>query len=291
VHNSIIFAITKDKMARIFGFRENKIEEQEMGFLDHLEELRWHILRSALSVLICSVIVFSSKNFVFDTVIFGPLRKDFLTYKLLCKIGPGACMSPPNITLTTREFGEQFFVHFTVAVWLGLMISFPIIVWEIWKFVKPGLYEKEKSATRGIVFVCSFLFLSGVLFGYFVLAPFAINWLGNYSVGAQTINAPTLSSYVNYMTMFTIPTGLIFELPLGAFFLGKIGVLTSDFLKNYRRHAIVVIFIVAAIVTPPDVVTQILISIPILILYEVSILVVKRIEKKSLSDSKEVINA
>ncbi|HRG20167.1 MAG TPA: twin-arginine translocase subunit TatC [Saprospiraceae bacterium] len=263
----------------IFRKKHTK-EEVEMGFLDHLEALRWHILRSAASILICGIVVFSAKDFTFNTLIFGPLKKDFITYRLLCKLGEAACMTPPDITLTTREFGEQFFVHFQVAFWLGLILSFPLVIWEIWKFVKPGLYENEKQVTRGIVFVCSTLFLLGVSFGYFVIAPFAITWLGNYSVGTNAINAPTLSSYVNYITMFTIPTGLIFELPIGAYFLGKIGVISSAFLRNYRRHAIVIIFIVAAIVTPPDVVSQILISLPVLLLYEVSIMVVRSIEKK-----------
>lgn len=278
-------------MALPFLKRKNQEDEKEMGFLDHLETLRWHILRSVLYILVCGIAIFILKDFTFNTVIFGPLRKDFLTYSVLCNIGPAACMGPPDIQLATREFGEQFFVHMLVSFWLGIIISFPLIVWEIWKFVKPGLYENEKKVTKGIVAVCSFLFISGVLFGYYVIAPFAIAFLGNYSVGMATINQPTLSSYVNYLTMFTIPTGLIFELPLGAYFLGKIGILSSGFLRSYRRHAIVIIFIVAAIVTPPDIISQILISIPILFLYEVSIWVVKGIEKKSLiEESKSLTN-
>ena len=173
---------------------------------------------------------------------------------------------------------------------MGLIFAFPVVLWEIWRFVKPGLYENEKSVTRGVVFVCTFLFYLGVSFGYFVIAPFAVTWLGNYTVGMEAINQPTLESYINYMTMFTIPTGLVFELPLGAYFLGKLGVLTSSFLKTYRKHAVIIIFIVAAIVTPPDMITQILISFPILILYEVSIFVVKGIEKKNTMELAKVEN-
>lgn len=271
-------------------------EEKEMGFLDHLEELRWHILRSALAIVTCSIVVFLSKDFVFNKIIYGPLKPDFPTYRFFCWLGELACIQPAgNFKLHTREFGEQFFVHFGVSMWMGIILAFPIVVNEIWKFVKPGLYEKERRATRNIVFVMSALFILGVLFGYFVVSPFAITFLSNYTVGTETVNAPTLSSYVNYITMFTIPTGLIFELPIGAFFLGKIGIISSAFLKNYRRHAIVVIFIVAAIVTPPDVVSQVLISMPILLLYEVSIMVVKRIEKNNLieapaSETKEITN-
>jgi sec-independent protein translocase protein TatC len=266
----------------LFGNKnQNANGETEMGFFDHIEVLRWHILRSVLAILVGGIIFFVNKEFTFNTLAFGPLREDFATYRFLCWMGEITCMQPPAITLSTREFGEQFFVHFKVAFWLGLISSFPYVLWEIWRFVKPGLYDNEKSVTRGVVFICTFLFFSGVSFGYFVIAPFAVTWLGNYTVGMEAINQPTLDSYISYMTMFTIPTGLVFELPLGAYFLAKLGVLSSSFLKSYRRHAIVVIFIIAAIVTPPDIVTQILISCPILILYEVSIVIVKGIERKN----------
>jgi sec-independent protein translocase protein TatC len=257
-------------------------EEKEMGFLDHLEELRWHIFRSVLSIFICAIIVFLSKDFVFNTVIFGPLRPDFPTYQFLCWLGKEACIVPPDFKLETKEFGEQFFVHLSVSFWIGLICSFPIILAEIWKFVMPGLYASEIKATRSIVYICSLLFICGVLFGFYVLAPFAITFLGSYSLGDKVVSAPTISSYVNYLTMFTIPTGLIFQLPVAAYFLGKLGVLSSAFLKEYRRHAYVVIIIVAAIVTPPDVTSQILIAIPMSILFEVSITVIKGIEKKKL---------
>jgi sec-independent protein translocase protein TatC len=266
----------------LFGKKNNsENNEDEMGFFDHLEVLRWHILRSILAILIAGIIFFVNKKFTFDTLVFGPLQENFPTYRFLCWMGEVTCMQPPNITLSTREFGEQFFVHFKVAFWMGLICSFPFVLWEIWRFVKPGLYENEKQVTRGVVFICTFLFFSGVAFGYFVIAPFAVTWLGNYSVGMEAINQPTLASYVSYLTMFTIPTGLVFELPLGAYFLGKLGVLSSNFLRSYRKHAIVVIFIIAAVVTPPDIVTQTLISMPILILYEVSILILKGIERKN----------
>jgi sec-independent protein translocase protein TatC len=260
---------------------ENESGEKEMGFLDHLEELRGHIFRAVLSIFVCGIIVFSAKDFVFNQVIFGPLNEDFPTYRLFCSISDLACMKPPKITLETKDFGEQFFVHFQVAFWIGLIVSFPVIINEIWKFVKPGLYDAEIKATRRIVSICSGLFIFGVLFGYFIMTPIAVNFLGNYSVGDKVVSAPTLSSYVTYLTMFTIPTGLVFQLPIAAFFLGKLGILSSEFLRTYRKHAVVVIVIVAAIVTPPDVTSQILITIPILILYEVSINVVKSIEKKN----------
>jgi sec-independent protein translocase protein TatC len=259
-------------------------EGEEMGFFDHIEVLRWHILRSVLAIIVGAIFFFAFAEITFDTIIYGPKKPSFITYQFLCKYLPKACFYPPEFKLITRELGEQFFVHMKVSFWMGLITAFPYIFWEFWSFLKPGLYSAERKAVRGIVFYCSFLFFSGVAFGYFVIAPVAITWLASYSVGTEAESAPTLASYVNYMTMFTLPTGLMFELPIVFYFLGKIGVVTSKFLSSYRRHAIVIIFIIAAIVTPPDVVTQILIGTPILFLYEISIWVVKRIEKQNAID-------
>jgi sec-independent protein translocase protein TatC len=253
--------------------------QNEMGFFDHLEELRWHIVRSLMAIITFGAVFFIAKSFTFDTIIFGPKKPEFITYRIICSISEAICFRPPQLDLITRELGEQFFTHIKVSFWMGIIIAFPYIFWEFWKFVSPGLYEREKKAARGIVFVCSMLFGAGVMFGYFIIAPFAVTWLGSYSVGSEAINAPTLASYVNYLTMFTIPTGVMFELPLLAYFLGKIGVLTSTYMAQFRRHAIVLIFLVAAILTPPDVITQIIISIPIIFLYELSIHVLRKIEK------------
>ena len=157
-------------------------------------------------------------------------------------------------------------------------MAFPYILWEVWRFVKPGLYDNEKRAARGFVLICSFLFLSGVLFGYFVIAPFAIKFLASYDIGA--INAPTLESYVNYMVLFTLPTGIIFQLPVLVYFLTKIGLIDAEFMRTYRRHAIVLILILSAMITPPDVITQFLIGIPLFFLYELSINVARRVKKQ-----------
>lgn len=254
--------------------------EPEMGFFDHLEVLRWHIIRSVLSIGVFGIIFFLAKSFTFDTIIYGPKRPTFITYELICKLAPSVCFRPPSFDLITREMGEQFFIHMSVSFWLGLICSFPYILWEFWRFIKPGLYPDERNSVGGFVFYCSFLFFLGIAFGYFIIAPFAISWLASYSVGTEAINAPTLASYVSYMTMFTIPTGITFELPMIVYILGKMGIVTSSFMRSYRRHAIVIIFIIAAIVTPPDVITQLLISAPVLILYEVSIAILKRLEKK-----------
>jgi sec-independent protein translocase protein TatC len=254
-------------------------EESEMGFLDHLEVLRWHIFRAVLAIVIAAIVVFLSKDFVFQDIIFAPKQPEFATYRFFCSLGEALCFKPPILDLKAIELGEQFFVHLKVSMWLGFTFAFPYVFWEFWRFIKPGLYPEERNSARGLVFVCSLLFVLGVLFGFYVISPFAITWLGGYSVGVDAVNMPSLASYVSYLTMFTIPAGLIFELPVLIYFLAKIGFITSDFLKAYRRHAIILILIVAAIITPPDVVTQMLIAIPVLFLYEIGILAAKRVEK------------
>ena len=254
-------------------------EEKDMSFLDHLEELRWHILRSLVGIVIIAIGVFLAKDFVFNEVILKPTQKDFITYKVFCQYTGILCSGPGEVTVYTRELGEQFMVHLKVSFWFGLIVAFPYVFWEVWKFVRPGLYENEQKATRGIVFVCTFLFLSGVLFGYFVIAPFAVAFLSTYTVSNIISDTFTLSSIVNYMTMFTIPTGIVFQLPVAIYFLSKMGIVTPEILVTYRRHAFVIILALAAIITPPDVMTQLLIGIPLFILYQISISVSRRVYK------------
>lgn len=262
--------------------QKTKIEpEKEMSFLEHLEELRMHIIRSALYILVVAIVVFLAKDFVFNTIIFGPLSKDFITFRILCSFGDLLCFEPPDMPLITRVMGEQFLVHIRVSFWLGFIVAFPLVLREIWMFAAPGLYPKEKKVSKGFFWITSGLFMFGVLFGYFIMAPFAIKFLGEYSVGDFATTSPTLSSYIGYMTMFTIPTGIVFELPVLVYFLAKLGVIGPQMMRTYRKHAIVVIAVVAAVITPPDVITMMLIGIPIYLLYEMSILVAQNVEKKS----------
>ncbi len=260
-------------------------EEKEMSFLDHLEELRWHIVRSVVSIFIFGIITFLAKDFVFNTLIAGPKSDWFPTYRMLCGLTEGLCFKPPKFDLITVGLGESFIVHLKASFFLGLTISFPYIFWEMWKFIKPGLYDDEKQAARGMVFVCSFLFVMGVCFGYFVVAPVAVSFLAGYDVGA--ISTVSITSYVNYLTMFTIPVGIIFELPVLVYFLAKVGLISAAFMRKYRRHAIVLILVLSAFITPPDVVTQFLIGIPLFFLYEISIIIAKRMEAKR---AKEIAN-
>ena len=250
----------------------------DMSFLEHLEALRWHILRSFVAILVVAVVVFTAKDFVFNKIIFAPKYGDFITYRVICSIADFLCFQPTEFEILTRDLGEQFIVHLKSSFWIGLVVAFPYVFYQIWKFVKPGLYDKEKKVTRGVVLICSLLFTLGVLFGYFIISPFAISFLSSYNVGATS--APTLASYINYMTMFTIPAGIVFELPVVVYFLAKLGVLGPKTMKKYRRHSIIVILIMASIITPPDMVTQILIAFPLFALYELSIVIARRVQKK-----------
>lgn len=257
----------------------------EMSFFDHIIELRTHILRSVLAISIIAVFFFLNKGFVFNTLLFGPRNPDFPTYRILCQfsnwvgLGNAMCFTPPVFKVITRELGEALMQHLYISFWLGVIGAFPFILWEFWKFVRPGLLDNERKAIRGVVSICSFLFLLGVVFGYYIIAPFSISFLAGYTVEGLDVS-PTLDSYVTYMTMFTLPMGLIFELPVLAYFMAKIGIVGAAFLRNYRRHAIIVILIIAAIITPPDVVSQTLVAIPLFGLYEASILVVARVQRQ-----------
>lgn len=253
---------------------------REMSFLDHLEELRWHLIRAILSILAIAIVVFIMKNFVFTNIIFAPKEADFITYRIFCSISDALCFAPPDFKVQAFKIEEQFVTHIKVSIILGFIVSFPYVFYEIWQFVKPGLYKKEVTAARGIVGVCSILFLIGVAFGYFIITPFALTFLTNYNL-ADTIAQPTLTSYVNNLTMYTLPTGLIFELPVVMFMLAKIGLVTEQDLKTYRKVAFVVILVVSAIITPPDLMTQLMITLPLYGLYELSIKVVARVEKKA----------
>ncbi len=266
---------------------KKKKNDHEMSFLEHLEVLRWHIIRALVAILVVAIGVFLAKDFIFDTIIFGPAKETFPTYRILCRISEALCFSPANLTIFKYKLAEEFLTHIKVSVWLGLIAAFPIIFNEIWRFVKPGLYEKEVKVARGAVFVCSLLFMFGVLFGYFIIAPFAVSFLTNYSISEFVEGASTtITSYVNNMVMYTLPSGLIFELPVVIYFLSKVGLVYPSFLRQYRKQALVVILVLAAIITPPDPITQMLIAGPLYILYEISIHISKRVHKKDAEEEK-----
>lgn len=256
-----------------------KSPEAEMSFLDHLDVLRKHIVRSLVAIILIGCVLFVIIQPVFDEVIFAHLKNDFISYQLFCEYLK-ICMVPPELNVITTELAEEFFQALKVAFYGGLIVAFPYVFFQFWSFIKPGLYPNEQKAARGVVGVCSFLFLVGTTFGYFILAPFAVNFLISYSVSETVTSSVTLSSYVGYMTMFILPTGILFQLPLLVYFLTKVGLITPGFMRQYRRHAFVLILVVSAILTPPDIFTQILIGVPVYGMYELSILVSSVVEKK-----------
>ena len=259
--------------------------KDEMSFLDHLEELRWHLIRSVLAIVIIGTIAFLFKDFIFDVLLFGPKNKDFITYRWFCSIsqtlgqGSSFCIEELPFRIQSRTVAGQFSAHLWTSVLAGFILSFPYIIYEFWKFISPGLYEKERKNARGFIFIASILFFIGVLFGYYIVTPLSINFLGNYSVSSEIFNDFDLSSYIGLLRASVLASGIIFELPIIIYFLTRVGVITPEFLKKNRKISLVLVLSLSAIITPPDVVSQIIVSIPILILYEVSIIISKIVTK------------
>lgn len=265
--------------------------EKEMSFIDHLEELRWHVLRSVLSVLILSIIAFLNKRLIFDFFIFGPTRSDFPTNRLFCWFGEqvgflkGLCVDQIEYVFINTDLAGQFFLHIKTSFIVGFILAFPYIFWEFWRFVKPALYTNEVQSTRGVVFLTSILFVLGCSFGYFIIAPFSINFLYSYSAVEIAQNMISIDNYISNVVSMVIPTGIMFELPMLAYFLSKIGLLTPEWMRNSRRFAYVIILFVLAIITPQgDMISLMLIAAPVVLLYEVSIMVSERVTKKYAED-------
>jgi sec-independent protein translocase protein TatC len=260
-------------------------QEKEMSFLDHLEELRWHIIRSTIAIIAAATLAFLGKSFLFDELIFGPTKTDFFTYDFLCRassiIGYDSfCNTAFDFEVQSRTMAGQFSAHIWTSITFGFVIAFPYVLYEFWKFVSPGLYTKERKNSKGFIFFSSLLFFIGVLFGYYVICPLSINFLGTYSVADQVHNDFDLNSYIGLVRASVLASGFIFELPIIIYYLTKIGLVTPQFLKNNRKYALVIVLIIAAIITPPDVASQIIVAIPVIILYQVSILISKIVIKK-----------
>tara|TARA_B110000285_G_C15102178_1_gene605660 strand:- start:60 stop:899 length:840 start_codon:yes stop_codon:yes gene_type:complete len=268
-------------------------DQNEMNFLQHLEELRWHLIRSIASVLIIAIVAFLNKSFVFDVIIFSPKGADFITYQFLCWLSVQLnaffptlisadvlCIGGNIPQLQNLNMSGQFTTHIMISVVTGFVVAFPYIFWEIWRFIKPGLMDKEKKLSRGTVFFSSFLFTTGILFGYFVIAPLSINFFSTYQVSADVANQFTLSTYISTLTTIVLACGVLFELPIVIYFLTRAGLIYPEMLQVYRKHAIVGAFVLSAILTPPDVFSQFLVTVPLAILYEISIVVSRRTVKK-----------
>jgi len=250
----------------------------EMSFLDHLEDLRWHLIRATLGILMAATLVFIFKKFIFDVIIFGPTNMDFPTYEGLCKISQligindtTFCADKFPFIIQNRTVAGQFSAHIWTSIYAGFIIAFPYVIYQLWSFIGPGLKENERRNSRGFLFTASVLFFLGVLFGYYIVTPLSLNFLANYQISEMISNEFDVSSVIAIVRSSAIASGFVFELPIIIYFLTKAGLVTPAFLKKYRKFALVIVLILAAVITPPDIASQVIVAIPILILYQVSI--------------------
>jgi sec-independent protein translocase protein TatC len=260
-------------------------EPGEMSFLDHLEELRWHLIRSLTAIFVFAIAAFVSKGIIFGEIILGPSKPSFWTYRMLCNLSEilnsdALCISELPFIIQSRQMTGQFSMHITSSFVIGLICAFPYAFWEIWRFVKPGLYDKERKAATGATFYVSLLFFMGVFFGYFVVTPISINFLSNYQIDPSILNEFDIISYVSTVTTLVLACALLFQLPIVVYFATKAGLVSSALLKTYRKHSIIVILMLSAVLTPPDPFSQVLIAIPLGLLYQLSILIAIKLEKK-----------
>lgn len=279
---------------RLFGRKKDGSEEKaEMSFIDHLEELRRHLFRSVLAVAAGMIVAGIYNEFIVDKIVLGPIHDDFVTFRKICQwghavgLGDKMCIGKVGVTMQNVDTTGQVSLFFTSLFVGGFIMAFPFVFNEFWKFVKPALTKNELKKTRGVIFWVSFLFFTGILFGYFILMPFSMNFLAAFSMSDSIQNIWTIKSYINTMMPLVLGSGLAFQMPLVIYFLAKIGIVTGSFLRKNRRYAIVAILIIAAIITPPDVISQVVVTLPLWLLYEISIVLASRVEKEKAKEEAE----
>ncbi len=264
---------------------ERNADEREMSFLDHLEELRWHLVRSLIAIVVFAVAAFLIPEIIFHTILLGPSRMDFVTYQMLCKLSQllqseAFCIDELPFIIQSRQMTGQFAMHITSSFVIGLICAFPYAFWEIWRFIKPGLYPRERKAASGATFYVSFLFITGVLFAYFIVTPVSVYFLANYQIDPSIKNEFDIISYLTTVIMINLAGGILFQLPIIVYFLTKAGLVTPQVMRTYRKHAIIIILILGAMITPPDPFSQILISLPLFGLYQISIMISARVLRR-----------
>ncbi len=271
-------------------------EQTEMSFVDHLEALRWHIMRSAIVWLVAAIAIFVFVDWIYDNIILAPSSESFITYSTLCRfgrwlgVGDSLCMPPVKIKFLVNEVNGTFTSAINISMIGAIIVAFPYIFWELWRFVKPALSDKEKKYARGSIFWVSLCFFTGAAFGYYLLAPFTFNFLATFTLGKSgaIVYQPTINDYIDSLTNIILGCGIAFELPILAFVLAKIGLVSASFLAKYSKYAFVIILLVAAIITPsPDMTSQIIVAAPLLLLYWISILLVRSVDKKRAKEEKE----
>ena len=266
----------------------------EMSFLDHLEDLRWLLVRSTIAVLVSATIVFFVSDYIFDVILFGPTNPNFITYRWFCDLShyvgfqDSICVTELDFILQNTAMEGQVNILVWICIMAGFILAFPYILWELWKFISPALYPKERKNAKLFIFIASFLFFLGVLFGYFIVVPMSVNFFATFKVSAAVKNEFNLESYISMLKTSVIASGLFFEMPIIIFFLTKLGLVTPIFLRKYWKWAVVIILIVAAIVTPPDVVSQIIVALPMLLIYEASIFISRIVYRSKLKAENNV---
>lgn len=270
--------------------KKTKKPANEMSFLDHLEELRWLLVRSAVAICIGAIGVYFISDWLFNEVIFGPTRPSFITYQYFCELShqlgfaDSICITELPFIIQNTEMEGQVNIFVWICILGGFILAFPYILWLLWGFVSPALYEKERKNAKLFIFISSILFFLGVVFGYFIVIPMSVQFVATFSVSDMVQNQFNISSYMGMVKMSVLASGLYFELPIVIFFLSKLGLVTPEWLRKYRKYGIVAILIIAAIVTPPDVVSQVMVAIPMLLIYEFSILISAYVTRQKLKE-------
>lgn len=266
---------------------KGKSIEAEMSFFDHLEVLRWHLVRSSVAIVVFTGLAWTYYDFIFDKIIMGPKNPDFWTYRLMCQLGekynlgPDFCIKDIPFKIMNTEMAGQFTLQLNSSLLIGIILGVPYLLYEVWRFIKPGLTDLEKKSASGFTFYATFLFLIGILFGYYIMSPLSISFLANYTVSSIIENNITIDSYLSTVATLTIGSGLIFELPILIFILSKMGLMTPAFMRASRRYSTVLILIISAVVTPtPDLISMFTVSFPLFLLYEISIWISASVEKK-----------
>ena len=264
-------------------------DNEEMSFLEHLEELRWHLVRASAAVVVGAVLCFIEAEFILDEILFAPKRPEFFTNRIFGWVArylnsPDLAINTQPFTIINYDMAGQFSTNLSIAMIGGIILSIPYIFWEFWRFIKPALYEKERKHATGAVFYSTLLFMIGIFFGYYLIVPLSTHFFGSYRVSVEVVNQINLNSYISAVTTIILGSGIVFELPIIIYFLSKVGLISSGFLMTYRKHAYVLLLLLAAIITPPDVFSMLLVSGPLILLYELGVFLSKRIEKNRVDE-------
>ena len=281
-----IKGILTEKVQKV---KKTKKDNEEMSFLEHLEELRWHLVRASAAIVIGAIFCFIKAEYIVDQILRAPTKPEFFTNRAFAWVAQ--VFNSPDMAINTQPFNiinydmaGQFTTNLSIAMIGGIIIAIPYIFWEFWRFIKPALYEKERKHATGAVFYSTLLFMSGVFFGYYLIVPLSTHFFGSYRVSAEVPNLINLNSFISSVTTVILGSGIVFELPIIIFFLSKVGLISSEFLISYRKHAYVLLLLLAAIISPPDVFSMLIVSGPLILLYELGVILSKRIERKRITE-------